>query len=68
MKYKDFFINEDEQLKGGVGDATAPSTVNPAQLAMGVQVEMEHTNDEKVATEIALDHLTEDPEIGRAHV
>jgi hypothetical protein len=62
MKYKDFFINEDEQLKGGVGDATAPSTVNPAQLAMGVQIEMEHTNDEKIATEIALDHLTEDPE------
>ena len=62
MKYKDFFINEDGQLKGGVGDATAPSTVNPAQLAIGVQVEMEHTNNEKIATEIALDHLTEDPE------
>jgi len=62
MKYKDFFINEDGQLKGGVGDATASSTVNPAQLAIGVQVEMEHTNNEKIATEIALDHLTEDPE------
>lgn len=61
MKYKDFFINEDGQLKGGVGDATAPSTINPAQLAIGVQVEMEHTNNEKIATEIALDHLTEDP-------
>jgi len=61
MKYKDFFINEDGQLKGGVGDATASSTVNPAQLAIGVQVEMEHTNNEKIATEIALDHLTEDP-------
>lgn len=61
MKYKDFFINEDGQLKGGVGDATATSTVNPAQLAIGVQVEMEHTNNEKIATEIALDHLTEDP-------
>jgi hypothetical protein len=62
MKYKDFFINEDGQLKGGVGDATAPSTVNPSQLAIGVQIEMEHTNNEKIATEIALDHLTEDPE------
>lgn len=61
MKYTDFFINEDGQLKGGVGDATATSTVNPAQLAIGVQVEMEHTNNEKIATEIALDHLTEDP-------
>jgi len=62
MKYKDFYLNEDNQLTGGVGDATAPSNVNPAQLALGVQVEMEHTNNEKVATEIALDHLTEDPE------
>jgi len=60
MKYKDFFLNEDNQLQGGVGDATAPSNVNPAQLALGVQIEMEHTNDEKIATEIALDHLTED--------
>ena len=60
MKYKDFFINEDNQLKGGVGDATAPSSVDPAQLALGVQIEMEHTNDDKIATEIALDHLTED--------
>ena len=60
MKYKDFFINEDNQLKGGVGDATAPASVDPAQLALGVQIEMEHTNDEKIATEIALDHLTED--------
>ncbi len=60
MKYKDFFINEDNELKGGVGDATAPANVDPAQLALGVQIEMEHTNDEKIATEIALDHLTED--------
>ena len=62
MKYKDFYLNEDNQLTGGVGDATAPSNVNPAQLALGVQIEMEHTNNEKVATEIALDHLSEDPE------
>jgi len=32
------------------------------ELSIGVQVEMEHTNDEKIATEIAMDHLTEDPE------
>jgi hypothetical protein len=62
MKYKNFYLNEDEKLTGGVGDSTAPSSVNPAQLALGVQVEMEHTNNEKIATEIALDHLTEDPE------
>lgn len=32
------------------------------QLVKGVNVELEHTNDEKVAREIALDHLGEDPE------
>lgn len=31
------------------------------QLAKGIRVEMEHTNDEKTAREIALDHLGEDP-------
>jgi hypothetical protein len=62
MNYKDFYLKEDNKLTGGVGDSTATSDVNPAQLALGVQVEMEHTNNEKIATEIALDHLTEDPE------
>lgn len=32
-----------------------------AQLAKGVKVELEHTNDKKLAEEIALDHLTEFP-------
>ncbi len=50
------------ELTGGVGDTTAPSNVDTKELAIGVQVEMEHTNDPKIATEIAMDHLTEDPE------
>ena len=64
VSYREFYdhLNEDNQLVGGVGDATAPSSVNTHELAIGVQVEMEHTNDEKIATEIALDHLTEDPQ------
>jgi hypothetical protein len=32
-----------------------------AQLSKGVKVEMEHTDDKKVAREIAKDHLMEDP-------
>lgn len=32
------------------------------QLDMGIKVEKEHTTDEKIAKEIALDHLGEDPE------
>lgn len=33
-----------------------------SQLEMGMDVEMEHTSDEDMAREIAMDHLTEDPE------
>jgi hypothetical protein len=32
-----------------------------AQLKIGTKTEKEHTNDSKVAEEIALDHLGEDP-------
>ena len=31
------------------------------QLAMGVEVEMEHTDDPKLALKIAMDHIKEDP-------
>jgi hypothetical protein len=65
VSYKEFYehLTEDvESLIGGVGDITAPSNVNTKELSIGVQVEMEHTNDDKIATEIAMDHLTEDPE------
>jgi len=32
------------------------------QLSMGIQVELEHTDDPSMAAEIAKDHLTEDPD------
>jgi hypothetical protein len=35
--------------------------VDPDQLKLGIKTEMEHTSDSKVAEEIALDHLSEDP-------
>ena len=60
--YEDIIAEQVNGLTGGVGDTTAPSNVNTKELAIGVQVEMEHTNDPKIATEIAMDHLTEDPE------
>lgn len=34
--------------------------VDPSELAQGIKVEMEHTNDPAVAKQIALDHLSED--------
>lgn len=48
-------------LPGGLGDETLPADVSSEQLAKGIKVEMEHTDDPAVAREITLDHLTEDP-------
>ena len=53
---------EHHTLHGGVGDNTRPEDVDPEELEMGVDVEHEHTDDDDIAEEIALDHLTEDPE------
>jgi len=36
-------------------------SIDPKELAAGIQVEMEHTDDPKVAKAIALDHLRERP-------
>jgi len=35
--------------------------VDTEQLKIGIEVELEHTDDEKVAEKIARDHLQEDP-------
>lgn len=35
--------------------------VDPAELRLGIRIEMEHTEDREVARQIALDHLVEDP-------
>jgi hypothetical protein len=48
-------------LPGGKGEGRDPSEFDPEQVAMGIEVELEHTSDREVALEICLDHLTEDP-------
>lgn len=50
-----------DKLKGGKADKKKPSDFDKKALAQGVKVELEHTDDKKVAMEIAMDHLTEDP-------
>jgi hypothetical protein len=35
--------------------------IDAEQLKIGIEVELEHTDDEKVAEKIARDHLAEDP-------
>lgn len=49
------------KLPGGVGDSVDTSKLDPIQLSLGIQIEMEHTNDPEIAQEIASDHLYEDP-------
>jgi hypothetical protein len=56
-------LSEDDQvLVGGVGDKLKKEDVDQEEYAMGLKVEMEHTDDEKIASEIVLDHLAEDPQ------
>jgi len=38
-----------------------PNQIHPQELRMGIQVEMEHTDDLEKAKKIALDHLAENP-------
>jgi hypothetical protein len=55
-------INEYEKIKGGIADNEDSSKFDQQQLVKGMNVEFEHTSDVKVAMEIAMDHLSEDPD------
>jgi hypothetical protein len=50
-------------MKGGLADkaGTTPADVNPKELMIGIEIEMEHTDNRAIAEQIALDHLTEHP-------
>jgi len=54
--------DEEEILEGGVADSMNEEDFDAEALAEGIEVEMEHTDDEETAKEIAMDHLAEDPE------
>lgn len=58
---------EEVEYKGkkitiGKHDDTTDSHYDPHELAMGVEDEMEHTNDERTAKNIVKDHLSEIPD------
>ena len=48
-----------DQLPGGLADNRDPESFDADALADGIAHELEHTNDRKVAEEIAMDHLVE---------
>lgn len=63
-----------DRLHGGLADDKSPQNFDPQELVKGLVVELEHVNKEAhellkddsesihTALEIAMDHLTEDPE------
>lgn len=51
-----------DQMPGGLADDNVPGDYANDALNEGVEVELEHVNDEQLATEIAMDHLEEDPD------
>ena len=59
MKFRSFFTEND--LPGGMGDNLSAQDVDQAELQKGIEHEKEHTGDEALAKEIALDHLAENP-------
>jgi len=64
MKFVEENINHYlvSEMKGGKGEDTNPDDVDQKQLAVGKEVEMEHTNDKEISAEISLDHLEEVPD------
>lgn len=54
-------LGKADKIPGGLAAGKRRSDFDPDQVRMGIEVEMEHTDDRQVALEIALDHLAEDP-------
>jgi len=54
-------IASEQLMHGGKGDKKKPSDFPSKSLKQGRKVEREHTDNPRLATEIATDHLTEDP-------
>jgi hypothetical protein len=63
-KYKDAFMRQDAGQKMAAKLVKEESKIDKdklSQIKKGIEVEMEHTDDPKVALKIALDHIKEDP-------
>lgn len=54
--------NDGDKLEGGLGDQGDMMQYDPQEILKGIEVEMEHTKDPKIALEIAMDHLEELPD------
>lgn len=50
-----------DYIPGGRASGMCPADFDPAELRRGTAVEREHTGDDRIAREIAMDHLDEHP-------
>lgn len=50
-----------EKIPGGRAAGRSPSSFDKKELNRGIREEMEHTTDVKIATEIAMDHIADNP-------
>jgi outer membrane lipoprotein SlyB len=68
-KYPDMLKDKEAEWKdkihGGLSDKKTPADFDSSSLREGEKVEKEHTSDKHLQKEIAMDHLTEDPEYYR---
>lgn len=51
-----------DRIEGGRGDDKTPKDFDPYDITIGTSIEREHTSNPDIATEISIDHLSEDPE------
>ncbi len=61
LKRKSKLKKKAELLHGGAADNIDSSSFNSDDLEQGISHELEHTDNRDIATEIAKDHLIEDP-------
>jgi hypothetical protein len=65
ISFKDYFLLEQLSKGKTLEEIAASHNVDleelKKELLMGIEVEKEHTSSEKMASRIAMDHLTEDP-------
>lgn len=54
-------MKKEDLVPGGKGDNINPNKFDKAELKVGIKVEREHTDSDKAALEIAIDHLSENP-------
>jgi len=55
-------LDKSDIIPGGLADKKEKSDFDPKKIKQGVEVELEHTDDPAIASEIAMDHLMEDQE------